>query len=163
MKNGARPEEVAAQRAGVEAAAANVARLETQLEETRIIAPFDAMVETLDLKPGDLVRAGETVAVLNLKNRPWVRCYVPENRLGMVKPGETVEVTVDSYPDERFPGKVRRLSSEAEFTPRNVQTTEKRAEQVYEMKVDIIEKGENPRAGMYADVHVGEKGMGESP
>lgn len=160
LKNGARPEEVAAQRAAVEAARANVARLETQLEETRIIAPFDALVETLDLKPGDLVRAGETVAVLNLKNRPWVRCYVPENRLGMVKPGESVEVTVDSFPDERFPGKVRRLSSEAEFTPRNVQTTEKRAEQVYEMKVDILEKGDKLRAGMYADVHVGEKGRG---
>lgn len=154
LRNGARPEEIAAQRAAVEAAKANAARLQTQLEETRILAPSDAMVETLDLKQGDLVKAGEPVAVLNLKNTPWVRCYIPENRLGSVQAGDLVTVTVDSCPGEEFPAKVRRLSSEAEFTPRNIQTTEKRSELVFELKVDILERGEKLRAGMYADVHV---------
>jgi len=154
LRNGARPEEIAAQRAAVEAAKANVARLQSQLEETRILSPSDAMVETLDLKPGDLVKAGEPVAVLNLKNTPWIRCYIPENRLGSVRPGDLVKVTVDSYPGEEFQGKVRRLASEAEFTPRNIQTTEKRSELVFEVKVDILDKGEKLRAGMYADVYV---------
>lgn len=157
LKNGARPEEIAAQRAAVEAAKANIARLESQLAETRILAPVDSMVETLDLEPGDLVQAGETIAVLNLRNNPWVRCYVPENRLGWVKPGDSVEVGVDSFQDRRFPAQIRRVNSEAEFTPRNVQTTEKRSELVFEMKVDILEGGEDLRAGMYADVHIGRK------
>ncbi|MCE7907663.1 MAG: HlyD family efflux transporter periplasmic adaptor subunit [Candidatus Omnitrophica bacterium COP1] len=157
LRNGARPEEIAAQRAALEAAEANVTRLETQLEETRILAPVDCMVETLDLEPGDLVKAGEAVAVLNLKNSPWVRCYVPENRLGWVGAGELVDVMVDSFPGEPFEGKVRRINSEAEFTPRNVQTTEKRSELVFEMKVDILSKGELLRAGMYADVHIRKK------
>lgn len=154
LRNGARPEEIAAQRAGLEAAQANVSRLETQLEETRILAPVDCMVETLDLEPGDLVKAGETVAVLDLKNSPWVRCYIPENRLGWVQPGDLVDVTVDSFPGELFEGKIRRIKSDAEFTPRNVQTTEKRSELVFEMKVDILSNGERLRAGMYADVHI---------
>jgi HlyD family secretion protein len=154
LRNGPRPEEIAAQRAAVDAAAASIEQARTQLAETRIVAPVDAIVETLDLEPGDLVRAGQTVAVLNLKNSPWVRCYVPENRLADVRPGMEVGVTIDSLPGRTLRGKVRRLASEAEFTPRNVQTTEKRAELVFEMKVDVLESTESLRAGMYADVHV---------
>jgi len=154
LKNGARPEEIAAQRAAVEAARANVARIDSQLAETRIIAPMDSTVETLDLKPGDLVKSGETVAVLNLRNSPWVRCYVPENRLGLVRAGMDVDVTVDTFGPKRFKAKVRRVNSEAEFTPRNVQTTEKRSELVFEMKADVVQDGDQLRAGMYADVHV---------
>jgi HlyD family secretion protein len=154
LKNGPRPEEIAAQRAAVESARANVARFESQLAEMKIISPDDAVVETLDLKVGDLVKPGETVAVLNLRRAPYVRCYVPENRLGEVKPGQEVAVTVDSLPGQRLKGKVRRVASDAEFTPRNVQTTEKRSELVFEMKVDVIDSPEKLRAGMYADVHV---------
>lgn len=154
LKNGARPEEIAAARAAVDAANANVERLAAQLSETQILAPADAMVETLDLGPGDLVKAGETVAVLNLMHSPWVRCYAPENRLSQVKPGNEVLIQVDSLPGVRMKGKIRRLNSEAEFTPRNVQTQEKRSELVFEVKVDVLEGGENLRAGMYADVLV---------
>jgi HlyD family secretion protein len=156
LKAGARPEEIAAQRAALEEAKANVARLESQLAETRILAPSDAEVDTLDLEPGDLVRAGETIAVLNLRTQPYVRCYLPENRLGWVKPGQDVEVTVDSFPGRAFHGKVRRISAEAEFTPRNVQTQEKRSELVFEMKVDVLDGEGKLRGGMYADVHVQE-------
>jgi len=155
LRNGARPEEIAAQQAAVEAARSNIARIQSQLDETRILAPSDALVETLDLEPGDLVKAGETIAVLTLKHRPYVRCYVPENRLGMTRVGDPVSVSVDSYPDETFPGRILRISSDAEFTPRNVQTTEKRSELVFEMKVDILEKGDLLRSGMYADVRIG--------
>ncbi|MCA9414253.1 MAG: efflux RND transporter periplasmic adaptor subunit [Candidatus Omnitrophica bacterium] len=154
LRNGSRPEEIAAQQAAVLAAEANIARLKSQLDETRICSPSDAIIQTLDLEQGDLVKAGQTFAILNLKNRPWVRCYVPENRLGMAEVGRKVTVTVDSYPEETFPGKIMRISSDAEFTPRNVQTTEKRSELVFEMKVDILEKGEKLRGGMYADVHI---------
>lgn len=154
LRNGPRPEEIAAQEAAVLAAEANIARLKSQLDETRIRSPSDAVIQSLDLEQGDLVQAGQAFSILNLKNRPWVRCYIPENRLGMAEIGREVTVTVDSYPGEAFPGKVMRISSEAEFTPRNVQTTEKRSELVFEMKVGILEKGEKLRAGMYADVHI---------
>lgn len=154
LKNGPRPEEIEAQRAAVEADKANITRLQTQLDETIIYAPLDATIESLDLKPGDLIKAGDPVAVLNLKTCPYVRSYVPENRLGLVKPGQPVTITVDTFPGEKFPGRIRRVFSEAEFTPRNVQTTEKRAEQVFEMKVDVLEGCDRLREGMYADIHV---------
>lgn len=154
LRNGPRPEEIAAQQAAVEAAAANLLQVRTQLEETRIISPVDSVVETLDLEPGDLVQPGQTVAVLNLRKNAWVRCYVPENRLSQVRIGSEVGITVDSLPARELKGRVRRLNSEAEFTPRNVQTTEKRAELVFEMKVDVLDSTDSLRAGMYADVHV---------
>jgi len=152
LQRGARPEEIAARRAAFEAAKANVARIQTQLDETRVLAPTDATVETLDLHPGDLVRAGDGLAVLNMRASPWVRCYVPQVRLGAMKPGQQVTVTVDAYPEASFKGTVRRIASEAEFTPRNVQTHEKRAELVFEVKVDVADERGLLRAGMYADV-----------
>lgn len=154
LRNGPRPEEIAAQRAVLEAAKAGVRYLETQLDETSVRAPVGCVVETFDLRPGDLVKPGEPLAVLHLLSTPWIRCYVPENRLGEVRPGMKVGITVDSFPGEVFPGIIRRVRSEAEFTPRNVQTTEKRSELVFEMKVDVPEKGERLRAGMFADVHI---------
>lgn len=154
LKNGARPQEIAASRAALEQAVANIYRFSSQLAEMRILAPSDATVETLDLQLGDLVKAGQAVAVLKLNRRPYVRCYLPENRLGFVKPGQTVDVTIDSFADRRFKGTVRRTASEAEFTPRNVQTTEKRAEVVFETKVDVDDEGGVLRPGMYADVHI---------
>ncbi|MCX7016172.1 MAG: efflux RND transporter periplasmic adaptor subunit [Candidatus Sumerlaeota bacterium] len=157
LEAGPRPEEIAAQRAAVEEARANVAVQESRLAETRILAPEDAMIETLELQPGDLIKPGEPVAVLYLKKQPWVRCYLPENRLGWVKPGDRVEVTVDTFPGRAFQGRVRRLANEAEFTPRNVQTTEKRSELVFEMKIDIVDAGQALRPGMYADVRVPRK------
>ena len=155
LRNGPRREEIAAQRAAVEAGIASIARIEALIDETRIVAPCDATIETLELEPGDLVRAAEPVAVLNLKTGPWVRCYVPENRLGLVNPGDRVKVSVDTFPNETFTGRVRWLSAEAEFTPRNIQTPEKRSELVFEMKVDVLEGHEKIRAGMYADVTIG--------
>jgi len=152
LRNGARPEEIAAQQAQLDAALANVERLEAQVAETRITAPAQSVVETFDLQPGDLVRAGDPVAVLNLAASPWVRCYVPENRLASVAPGMRVKVAVDSLPGRQLAGVVRRVNSEAEFTPRNIQTQEKRSELVFEVKVDVVEVGEALRSGMYADV-----------
>ena len=154
LKNGTRPEEIAAGRAAVVAAEANVKRLQTQLDEMRILAPVAATVETMELEPGDLIAAGQPVAVLNMKTSPWVRCYVPENRLGNVQAGEEVGVTVDALPGQTLKGRVRRVATDTEFTPRNVQTTEKRSELVFETKVDILEGGEKLRPGMYADVHI---------
>jgi HlyD family secretion protein len=65
-----------------------------------------------------------------------------------------VGITVDTFPGRMFKGKVRHVNTEAEFTPRNVQTTEKRAEQVFEMKVDVMNGAGLVQPGMYADVHI---------
>lgn len=151
LRNGARPEERAAARAAVEATRADVARMEVQLREMTIAAPAPSVVETLDLQKGDLVSAGRPVAVLNLQTNPYVRVYIPEPWLPYVPLGETVTIRVDGS-DRLYNGVVRRIASEAQFTPRNVQTHDKRADLVFEAKVDVTDAGDGLQPGMYADV-----------
>ena len=151
---GTRHEEVSQARASVEMARARVEILKTQLDETVIRAPVDAVVEVLDLEPGDLVGAGKPVATLLRTNDLWVRAYLPEKRLGYVQPGLKVKIRVDSFPQKNFSGTVRRVNRQAEFTPRNVQTTEERVLQVFQTEVVIDDPDRLLRPGMNADVFI---------
>ena len=154
LKSGYRKEEVAQAKSEVEAARARVELTRTQLDETVIKAPVDAVVEILDLEPGDLVGAGKPVATLLRTNSLWVRAYLPEAKLGFVKTGAKVTVRVDSFPHRDFAGIVRRVSRQAEFTPRNVQTWEERVLQVFQTEVVIDDPDHILRPGMNADVTI---------
>lgn len=154
---GARQEEIAQARASVEMARARVQLLKTQLDETIVRSPVDAVVEVLDLEPGDLVGAGKPVATLLRTNSLWVRAYLPEKRLGYVQPGLKARVRVDSFPQKNFSGTVRRIHRQAEFTPRNVQTTEERVLQVFQTEVVIDDPDRVLRPGMNADVFIPRK------
>ena len=154
LKSGYRKEEVAQVKSEVEAARARVELTRTQLDETVIKAPVDAVVEVLDLEPGDLVGAGKPMATLLRTNSLWVRAYLPEAKLGFVKAGVKVTVRVDSFPRRDFAGIVRRVSRQAEFTPRNVQTWEERVLQVFQTEVVIDDPDQVLRPGMNADVTI---------
>lgn len=154
LKSGYRKEEVAQGKSEVEAARARVELIRTQLDETVIKAPVEAVVEVLDLEPGDLVGAGKPVATLLRTNSLWVRAYLPEAKLGFVKTGAKVTVRVDSFPHRDFAGIVRRVSRQAEFTPRNVQTWEERVLQVFQTEVVIDDPDQVLRPGMNADVTI---------
>jgi multidrug resistance efflux pump len=152
LEAGFRIEEIAAAEARLEAARAETAAIEAQLAELTVSSPCDCLIEATDLRPGDLVSPNApSVALLDL-SRLWVRAYVPENRLGQVRIGDTVSVRVDSFHDRLFDGRVTFLSSEAEFTPQNVQTPEERSKQVFRIKVAIDEGKQDLRVGMWADV-----------
>jgi len=154
LKRGFRKEEVAQAKSEVEAARARVELIRSQLDETVIKAPVDAVVEVLDLEPGDLVGAGKPMATLLRTNSLWVRAYLPEAKLGFVKTGAKVRVRVDSFPNRDFAGIVRRVSRQAEFTPRNVQTWEERVLQVFQTEVVIDDPDHILRPGMNADVTI---------
>ncbi len=154
LQAGTRQEEVAQARAAVEMARARVELLKTQLNETVVRSPVDAVVEVLDLEPGDLIGAGKPVATLLRNSSLWVRAYLPEKRLGHVQPGLRVKVRVDSFPRKDFSGTVRRVHRQAEFTPRNVQTTEERVLQVFQTEVVIDDPDRLLRPGMNADVFI---------
>jgi len=157
LKSGFRREEIAQAKSEMEAARARVQRMQTQLEETVIKAPVDALIDTLDLEPGDLVGAGKPVATLLITGSLWVRAYLPEARLGFVQPGLPVKVRVDSFPGKDFRGTVRRIQRQGEFTPRNVQTYEERALQVFQTEVAIDDPDNVLRPGMSADVTIERK------
>lgn len=157
LRSGFRPEEIAQAKAEMEAARARLEQIQSQLDESVIKAPVDAMVEALDLQPGDLVGAGKPVATLLRVNSLWVRAYVPEAHLGFVQPGLKVRVSVDSFPSKSFPGTVRRINRQGEFTPRNIQTHEERVLQVFQVEV-VIDDGEGAlRPGMSADVTIAKR------
>lgn len=158
MESGFRVEDVAAAAAQVEASRAQAAAIETQMKELTVASPCDCVVESIRLRPGDLVSANAPAVSLLDTSRLWVRTYVPESRLGQLRLGQEVPIAVDGFPGKRFRGRVSFLSTEGEFTPRNIQTPEERSKQVFRVKVTIEEGFESLRVGMGADVHFGEAG-----
>lgn len=154
LRSGYRKEEIAQVKFEVEASRARVQLIRTQLDETVIKSPVDAVVEALDLQPGDLVGPGKPVATLLRIGSLWVRAYLPEENLGFVQPGQKVKIRVDSFPSTDFSGVVRRVHRQAEFTPRNVQTHEERVLQVFQTEVVIDDPDRVLRPGMSADVTI---------
>ena len=150
-KNGSRTEEIAETEAAVKAAEAGMRAIERQIEELAVKAPIEGVIEAIDLQPGDLVGANAPVISVMDLSQLWVRAYLPENKLA-VKVGDPVEVTVDSYPRERFAARITFVSRQAEFTPGNVQTPEERSKQVFRIKVMLEAGRDRLRPGMAADV-----------
>ncbi len=133
-------------------AKANLAAIETQLNEMKIVAPGDTILEILSVKVGDVLAPNREVATLIVPSYLWVRVYVPEPWLGLIKLGEEVRVKVDSWSNEQFKGVVEQINRQAEFTPRNVQTYEDRIRQVFGVKIRLENRDDKLRAGMSADV-----------
>lgn len=142
---GTRPERIAL-------AKAQLAELDTQLAETKILSPTNCVLEVLGVKAGDVLAPNQPVATLLLTNHIWVRVFVPEPWLGHIKVGDVVQVRVDSFANKGFSGSVEQIARSAEFTPRNVQTVGERVKQVFGVKVRLENAGGSLRAGMAADV-----------
>jgi membrane fusion protein YbhG len=134
-------------------ARAQLADVEAQLAEMRVVAPADSILEVLSVKVGDVLPANGEVATLILPEHLWVRVYVPETWLGRIRLGESVRVRVDSFPHTDFPGVVEQINRQAEFTPRNVQTVADRIKQVFGVKIRLPSNDNRLRAGMAADVY----------
>jgi HlyD family secretion protein len=154
LRRGHRKEEIAQAKSGMEAARARVEVIGAQLHETVITAPVDALVETLELERGDLVAAGKPVVTLLRTGSLWVRAYLPEARLRLVRPGLKVKVLVDSFPDKDFPGVIRRIHRQGEMTPPDPQAREERLSQVFQTEVVIDDPDHDLRPGMNANVTI---------
>src|SRR5438552_13087199 len=146
---------VAASQTRVIQARAQLADIDAQLAEMQVKAPAESILEVLNVKVGDILVPpfSQEVATLLLPHHLWVRVYVPEPWLGLIKIGDQVRVRVDSFPGKDFPGVVEQVNRQAEFTPRNVQTVEDRIRQVFGVKVRLPSGDDRLRAGMAADVY----------
>jgi len=153
LSRGARPEQIAAARAQVAQAEAAVATFDATLARTRLEAPFAGLVTVRHREPGEIVAPGAPVVTLMNPDDRWVRIYVPENRLGRVALGQRASIVSDTFPDKRYEGEVAYVSDEAEFTPKNVQTSEERVRLVYAVKVRVTaDPGLELKPGLPADV-----------
>jgi len=152
-ERGNRPEDIDAARAQLDADERQLAYLQRQRQETTVVAPADGVIESLDLRPGDLVGANQPVAKMIEPDQLWVRVYVPEPELGRVRLGQMAMLKVDTYPKREFPGKVVEIRTQSEYTPRNVQTLDQRMDQVFGVKV-AIDRASELRPGMAATVRL---------
>jgi len=143
---------VEAARMRIVQARAQLADIDAQFAEMQVKAPTDSILEVLNVKVGDVLAANREVATLILPQHLWVRVFVPEPWLGLIKVGEPVRVRVDSFPGKEFDGMVEQVNRQAEFTPRNVQTVEDRIRQVFGVKIRLPNNEDKLRAGMAADV-----------
>lgn len=153
VRRGARAEDLAAARAARDAAAAGQQRAEVALREMTIVAPIGGLLESVDVHPGDLVRPGPVVRLLDPEDLEMV-VYISAAMLGKVHVGQTVKLSTDSHGAEVFEAKIIYIAAEGEYTPRNLQTQEERVQQVFGVKLKLNSAGGKLRPGMTATAHI---------
>ena len=150
---GARVEDLRAAQAMVDAGKAKLAQLDVTIGELSIKAPAAARVESLQLRPGDILMPNAPAATLLEDGQLYVRLYVPETQIGRIKVGQEVPIKVDSF-DKLFTGKVEHINVQGEYSPRNLQTADERADQVFAARIGLVDGQAELRAGMAATVKV---------
>lgn len=171
LHHGYRPEEIASAEARYRQTEATLEKLErgnrredvelakaayeydqARYRERQVVAPAAAIVEVLDVRPGDLIAPNTPIATLLERDQIYVRIYIPETEIGHIQIGQRAEICVDSFPKRVFKGGVEQINQQAEFLPRNVQTREERVHQVFGVKIRIEDPSGQVLAGMAADV-----------
>ena len=154
IKEGPRKDQVRALFAQVEYYKAKVKELNKYVNELTVISPLDGEVSSFDLKVGEVVKANQPLLTVTDLNDIYVRVYVPGTQLSKVKPKQKVKIMADSFPKDLFDGYISYIGAQAEYTPRNIQTPEERTKLVYPVKVQIKNKENKLRDGMYATVQL---------
>ncbi len=145
-----RREEMATRLADIRGRKADVNVLETQLADTEVASPIDGVVLVKSAEVGEILAAGTSVLTVGDLDHPWLRAYINERDLGRVKLGNKVTLTTDSFPGKEYTGHVSFIASEAEFTPKQIQTNEERAKLMYRIKIDVA----NPRHELKSNMPV---------
>jgi len=146
-----REQELPLRLAEIDRAKANLALIETQLADTEVASPIDGVVLVKTAEPGEILPAGTPVMTIGDIDRPWLRAYIRATDLGKVKHGDRVKITTDSYPGKTYEGRVSFIASEAEFTPKQIQTQEERVKLVYRIKIDVENPEHELKSNMPAD------------
>lgn len=155
IQAGPRKERIDGQRAQVAQAEAAVRQIDAALANMTIRSAFDGIVTVRHREPGEIVPAGAAVLTVMNPDDRWVRIYVPETRIGALHIGQPARLTCDTFRGRSYGGEISFIASEAEFTPKTVQTTEERVKLVYAVKVRITgDPSLDLKPGMPVDVAV---------
>jgi len=149
-----REQEIDSRRAEVERARAQLAMTQTQLDDSVAAAPIDGVVLSKAAEVGQVVAAGTAILTLGDLEHPWLRAYISETDLGRVKLGARVRVTTDSFPGKLYWGWVSFIASDAEFTPKQIQTAEERVKLVYRVKIGLPNPNHELKSNMPADAEI---------
>jgi HlyD family secretion protein len=149
-----REQELVTRRAEIERSRASVALIDAQLADTIAYSPVDGVVLVKSADVGEVLGVGTTVVTVGDIDHPWLRGYVNETALGKVKVGAKARITTDSYPGKVYEGRVSFIASEAEFTPKQIQTQEERVKLVYRIKIELDNPRRELKSNMPADAQI---------
>jgi HlyD family secretion protein len=154
VQAGPRVEDIAQGRARVDQARAAVALAATQVANTLLVSPLNGVVLSKNIEPGEYVSPGTPVVTVADVAHVWVRAYVNQTDLGRVRLGQKLAVHTDTFPNKSYEGTIGFISSEAEFTPKTVQTTKERVKLVFRIKIDLDNANDELKPGMPADATI---------
>ena len=151
---GPRPFQVEAARGQVSQARAALDLAGSRLREAAIVSPINGVVLRKNLEAGEMANPGVSILTLVDPTDLWLRAYVPETDIGRIKVGMAARITIDAYKDRTFSGKITEIASEAEFTPKNVQTKKERVNLVFRIKIAVDNPQGFLKPGMPADADI---------
>ncbi len=151
---GPRVERIDQARARLEQAQSALALAETRMGYATLYSPLSGVVLSKNTEPGEYVAPGTPIVTVGDLEHVWLRAYINESDLGRVKLGQQARVKTDTYPGKWYEGRVSFISSQAEFTPRSVQTEKERVKLVYRVKIDIENPLKELKPGMPADAEI---------
>lgn len=154
VRKGPRREDLDQARARFDQAQQAMALAQTQLGYATLAAPTSGVILSKNIEPMEYVAPGTSVVTLANLGQVWLRAYVEESDLGRVKVGQKAFVTADTFPGKRYEGRVSFIASEAEFTPKSVQTRKERTKLVYRIKIDIPNPAMELKPGMPVDAEI---------
>jgi HlyD family secretion protein len=147
-------QELVARKAEVERSRAQEGISESQLNDTEVYAPMDGVVLVKSAEVGEVLGAGTNVMTIGDLEHPWLRAYIIESDLGRIKLGQTVHLSTDSFPNKSYTGHISFISSEAEFTPKQIQTKEERVKLVYRIKIEVDNSAHELKSNMPVDAEI---------
>jgi HlyD family secretion protein len=154
LEKGPREQEIRAARSRLEKAKWDLKKIELDIDHSTLLSPTGGAVLVKANELGEVVLPGATVATVAEIDKVWLKGYIGEKDLGLVKLGQKANITTDSFPGKIYEGIVTFLSSRAEFTPKNVQTREERVKQVYRVKITIPNPEQELKIGMPAEGYI---------
>ncbi|HEV2715437.1 MAG TPA: efflux RND transporter periplasmic adaptor subunit [Terriglobales bacterium] len=151
---GSRKEDIAIAQANLKEAGANLGMSRVNLDYTVLRAPTAGVITVRQAELGEVVVPGTPVVTLADLDHIWLRAYLAETDLGRIRWGQDAVVSTDTYPGKKYHGRISFIASDAEFTPKSVQTYKERVTLVYRIKIDIDNPNHELKPGMPADAHV---------
>jgi HlyD family secretion protein len=144
-------QEIEAAASQIKQAKAALEQSDIQLQYTRLLAPYNGIITSRNVEPGEVVSPGREVLTMADLETVDLKIFVDETEIGKVKPGQDVDVKIDTFPNKVYKGKVTFISPEGEFTPKIIQTKKERVKLVYLVKVSIPNPSFELKTGMPAD------------
>ena len=155
IKAGPRSETILQARAKVDVDEETLRQAQQQLAYTQLFAPFGGVILSKAAEPGEYMNVGSPVVTVGDLDRVWLRAYVNETDLGRIKRDREIKVLTDTYPGKAYKGRISFISSEAEFTPKSVQTADERVKLMYRIKIELANPDRELKPGMPADAMIG--------